>query len=227
MIAELNHIAIIPDGNRRWAQARGFSRIEGHRKGAERMRETVDWFIKVGLKYLTLWGFSTDNWKRDEVEVQDIFELLDWWIRKDTPWLHENDVRIKHIGRIYELPPVLQESIKQAVNLTSDNKGLTLNVAFNYSGRAEIVDAVNQLIEKGIPSVDEKYLSHYLYTDGSPDVDLVIRTAGEFRVSNFMLWQTAYAEYYFTPVFWPDFDKQELKKALEVYESRVRRYGGD
>jgi len=224
-----NSIAIIPDGNRRWAHMKGIPRIEGHRIGADRMHEVVETLVQVGVKYLTVWGFSTDNWKRDNDEVDSIFALLGLWIQQDTPWLHANRVRHKHIGRLHGLPPDIQCIINDAVDLTKGNPGMTLNLAFNYTGRAEIVDTVRHLIADGVPwgSIDEQMVSRYLYTDGTPDVDLVIRTADEFRLSNFMLWQTAYSEFYFTEALWPDFDKQELAKALAVYGQRSRRFGGD
>jgi len=222
------HIAIIPDGNRRWAEMKGVPRIEGHRAGADRMHQVVDSLIQLNTGYLTVWGFSTDNWKRTDEEVQDIFTLLELWIAQDTSWLHENGVKLRHIGRLHELPQSLQEAIRLAIALTGHNSGMTLALAFNYSGRAEIVDAIRRLIHERIlwDRVDETLVSHYLYTDGMPDVDLVIRTADELRLSNFMLWQTAYSEYYFTPVFWPDFDKVELEKALAAYGHRDRRFGG-
>jgi len=223
------HIAIIPDGNRRWADMNGLPRFEGHQAGAERMHQVVDRLIELDIKYLTVWGFSVDNWKRKDEEVQGLLYLLQLWIEKDTPWLHENGVRLRHIGHLYELPQGLQGAISQAVALTDHNPGMTLNLAFNYTGRAEIVDAIRQLIADSVPEnlVDEQLVSRYLYTNGMPDVDLVIRTAGELRLSNFMLWQTAYSEYYFSNVFWPDFDKLELEKALQAYQARDRRFGGD
>jgi len=223
------HVAVVPDGNRRWAQMKGVSRHEGHQAGAQRMHDVVDGLTHRGVKYLTVWGFSCDNWKRSQEEVADIFNLLRIWIKKDTLWLHENGVRLKHIGRLEELPEALQDVIVMAIDLTKDNGGMTLNLAFNYSGRADIIDAVNRLLRKRprhLP-IDEATFSQYLYTNGAPDVDLVIRTADEFRLSNFMLWQAAYAEFVFTPVFWPDFDELELEKALKVYAYRKRRFGGD
>jgi len=222
------HVAIIPDGNRRWATMKGVPNIEGHQAGADRMHNVVERLIPLGIKYLTVWGFSTDNWKRTSDEVQSLFQVLQLWIEKDTPWLHENSIRLKHIGRLQELPVGLQGAIGQAVALTGHNSGMTLNLTFNYTGRAEIIDAVRHLINDGVPwqLVDESLFSRYLYTDGMPDVDLVIRTADEFRLSNFMLWQTAYSEFYFTPVFWPDFDRLELEKALKSYRERQRRFGG-
>lgn len=224
-----SHVAIVPDGNRRWAQAKGVSRIEGHRAGADRMHQVVDNLMRLGVKYLTLWGFSTDNWKRTGEEVDSIFTLLRLWIERDTPWLHDNGVRLRHIGRLSELPKGLQDAIKRAMGLTESNIGMVLNLAFNYSGRAEIADAVRQIIDQRIPGefVNESVVSRYLYTDGMPDVDLVIRTAGDFRLSNFMLWQTAYSEFYFTEALWPDFDRKALYKALQVYANRQRRFGGD
>jgi len=228
-IEGITHVAIIPDGNRRWAQMKGVSRYEGHMAGANRMHDVVAELIKLQVKYLTVWGFSTDNWKRTPEEVRDIFDLLALWIEKDTPWLHENGVRLRHIGRFHQLPLTLQHTIGLAVDLTAHNEGMTLNLAFNYSGRTELVDAVRRLLNDQVPwsLVDEQLFSRYLYTNGMPDVDLVIRTADELRVSNFMLWQAAYAEYYFTPVFWPDFDATELETALQAYSERKRRFGGD
>jgi len=193
------------------------------------MHSVVEQLIDRQIKYLTVWGFSGDNWKRSEDEIRDLLHLLAFWIDNDAPWLNEHGVRLRHIGRLWKLPHFLQEAINKAVELTKDNMGLTLNLAFNYTGRAEIIDAVRQLVKDDIPSqdIDEELFSRYLYTDGMPDVDLVIRTAGEFRLSNFLLWQTAYSEYYFTEVLWPDFDTGELDRALEEYNSRQRRFGGD
>ncbi|MBA7691805.1 Isoprenyl transferase [subsurface metagenome] len=224
------HIAIIPDGNRRWAKEQGVPALEGHRRGAEAMHNAVDHLIAQGVKYLTVWGFSTDNWKRADNEVNSLFDLLAAWIEKDTPWLHEKGVRLKHIGRLHELPPELQDVLVKALAITRQNLGLTLNLAFNYTGRAEILDAVRRIITDGPPivaSIDEEFIASYLDTSGMPDVDMVIRTAGEFRLSNFLLWQTAYSEFYFTPTLWPDFNEKELEKALQVYSERQRRFGGD
>ena len=228
------HIGIIPDGNRRWATEHGVSPLEGHQRGAETMHTTVEHLIAQGIKYLTVWGFSADNWKRSDREVSNLFHLLTAWIEKDTPWLNSRGVRLRYIGRFQELPQDLQLPINKAMELTSENTGMTLTLAFNYGGRAEIVDAVRRLIDAGIPShrippreIDETFFSRYLDTDGMPDVDLVIRTAGEIRLSNFLLWQTAYSEFYFTEVLWPDFDTKELEKALHVYSERRRRFGGD
>lgn len=223
------HIAIIPDGNRRWSKLHGLPALEGHRHGAEVVHNVVEHLIARGIKYLTLWGFSTDNRKRSAEEIDNIFHLLVAWIEKDTPWLNSRGVRLRHIGRLKELPDFLQLAINQAVEQTQNNTGMTLNVAFNYSGRVEILDAIlHWVVDRKYPCyLDEEVFSHYLYTDGMPDVDLVIRTAGELRLSNFMLWQTAYSEFYFTEVFWPDFTTKELEKALQTYSERQRSFGGD
>ena len=223
------HIAIVPDGNRRWAEVRHVSKFHGHQAGAQRMHSVVEHLITLGLKYLTVWGFSSDNWRRSDEEVGTLFHLLGTWIKKDTPLLHSRGVRLQHIGRLQELPDELKDVITMATDLTKENAGMTLNLAFNYSGRADIVDAVRRLIKEGVPwhLVDELLFSRYLYTSEAPDVDLVIRTADEYRLSNFMIWQTAYSEYYFTPVFWPDFDILELERALETYRQRRRTFGGD
>ena len=222
------HVALVPDGNRRWATEHGMPSLEGHRRGAEAMHNVIAYFISHQIRYLTVWGFSTDNWKRSDDEINTLFHLIEAWINKDTPWLRSQGVRLRHIGRIGELPQFLQLAINQAVELTKGNSGMALNLALNYSGRAEIVDAARRFVEDNIPSQKiEKSFSHYLYTDGMPDVDLVIRTAGEFRLSNFLLWQTAYSEFFFTEVLWPDFGTEELEKALRAYNERKRRFGGD
>lgn len=227
MIHRLNHVAIIPDGNRRWATLHGVPPLQGHTAGAQVMHKVVDYLAGRGIKYLTLWGFSTDNWKRSEQEVSDIFSLLAAWLDKDTPWAHKKGIRLRHLGRLHELPQGLRQAITRAVTLTQNNSGMTLNVAFNYGAKSEILDAVRQIIKQGIPveKVDENLFSRYLYTNTIPDVDLLIRTGGEYRSSNFMLWQAVYAEYYFTSVLWPDFNEQELERALASYSRRERRFG--
>ncbi|MBA7466782.1 Isoprenyl transferase [subsurface metagenome] len=226
-----NHVAIVPDGNRRWAKEHGVPALEGHQRGAEVMHNVVDYLINHQVRYLTVWGFSTDNWKRSGREIEDLFHLLAFSIEQDAPWLDQHGVRLRHIGRLGELPDFLQEAINKAVELTQNNSGMIFTLAFNYTGRAEIVDAIrNWFVDKDAPSyryIDEEVFSRYLYTDGMPDVDLLIRTAGEFRLSNFLLWQTAYSELYFTELLWPDFNVRELEKALEAYSERQRRFGGD
>jgi undecaprenyl diphosphate synthase len=221
------HIAIIMDGNGRWAQKRGLPRLEGHQAGVENLRSAISYFAKLKLKYLTLYGFSTENWKRPKAEIDGLLNLLQEAIDSYTLELHKKGVRIRHLGRRERLPAGLQQSIAKAVELTKDNEGVTLSLAFDYGGRAEIIDAVRQIANEGIPpqKIDEQLFDRYLYTAGLPEVDLVIRTAGELRLSNFLIWQTAYSEYYFAEVFWPDFDSKEIDKALLAYSQRQRRFG--
>jgi len=222
-----NHVAIVPDGNGRWAELRGLSRLEGHKAGAENMWRMVRYFNEYPIKYLTLYGFSTENWNRPEGEVSGLFHILEERIDRDAPELLKKGIRLRHLGRLGELPQGLQRTINRAVELTKSNTGMTLNLAFNYGGRAEILDAVRRLVTEGIPprNIDEKLFNNYLYTAGLPDVDLLIRTGDELRLSNFLLWQTAYSEYHFTDVLWPDFDKKDVEKALLAYSHRQRRFG--
>ncbi|MBA7677838.1 Ditrans,polycis-undecaprenyl-diphosphate synthase ((2E,6E)-farnesyl-diphosphate specific) [subsurface metagenome] len=238
-----NHIAIIMDGNRRWAQQRGLPPLEGHRAGAESMRSTGEYLGNHHLKYLTVYGFSTENWNRALDEVEGLFHTFTETLNKEAPELHKRGVRLRHLGRLNELPPDVQLAINNAVELTKENTGMTLNFAVNYGGRQEILDAVRQLVDKitlseamslvvdreesPLQKIDEASFSRHLYTDGIPDVDLLIRTGGDLRLSNFLIWQTAYSEYYFTPVLWPDFNTEELEKALQDYSERQRRFGGD
>lgn len=185
--------------------------------------------LSRGLEYLTLWGFSTDNWKRSPEEVAAILSLLASWLDSHTDWLYDEGVRVRHIGRLSGLPHDLQLAIERAVTATAQNTGMTLAVAFNYSGRAEILDAVRSLMSPlaSSTSLDEATFKSHLYTDGLPDVDLVIRTAGYYRISNFMIWQTAYSEYYFTETLWPEFNEEEMDKAISEYARRKRTFGGD
>ena len=224
-----NHVAIIPDGTRRWARKRGLPEMEGAKAGAENMHRTVAYLLDAGIKYLTVWGFSTDNWKRSPEQVSFLFEQAQAWIEGDAPWLHSRGVRILHIGRTDRLPRGLRQAIRHWGEETRENTGMAVVAAFDYTGRAELIDAIRRIIETRITPkmVDDELFSRYLYTDGIPDVDLIIRTSGELRLSNFMLWQTAYSEFYFPPVLWPDFDEKELEKALQVYSERQRRLGGD
>ena len=222
------HVAIIMDGNGRWARERGLSRPEGHSAGVENIRKILRRFVHHGVKYVTLFAFSTENWDRPDDEVEALMALLGEAINSETQPLHEEGVRIKHIGRLDRLSPELQQAVRRSVELTKDNEVLTLGVAFNYGGRAEIIDAVRAIVaDKLVPEeITEDLFQRYLYTSGLPDPDLIIRTAGEMRLSNFLLWQTAYTEYYSTPVLWPDFDDVEIASALKAYSQRQRRYGG-
>jgi len=221
------HVAIVPDGNGRWAEQRGLPRLAGHQAGVQKMRSLVEYLNEWGIKYVTLYGFSTENWGRPKEEVEGLFRILEERIEKDVPKLHRKGVRVRHLGRLQDLPEWLQRSIKQAEELTKNNTGMTLSLAFNYGGHLEIVDAVRRIVADGIPpeKIDEKLFSSYLYTAGLPDVDLLIRTGDELRLSNFLIWQTAYSEYYFTQVLWPDFTKEDIDKALLAYSQRERRFG--
>ena len=221
------HIAIIMDGNGRWARDRGWPRSQGHRAGTENIRRIIKSFIHYRVKYLTLFTFSTENWNRPDDEVDSLMNLLREAISKDAPRLHEEGVRIRHIGRLDRLPTSLRDAISESVELTKDNRIMTLSVAFDYGGRAEIIDAVRAIVKDGLAPADinNEVFQRYLYTNGLPDPDLVIRTAGEMRLSNFLLWQMAYSEYYSTSVHWPDFDEVEVTKALTAYSQRQRRYG--
>jgi len=221
------HIGFIMDGNGRWAKQRGLPRLAGHRAGAENLRRVLRACGEWGIKYVTIYAFSTENWGRPREEVEGLLNLLDQYIDKELPELVKEGVQVRHIGRMDGVPERLQEKIRQAVEATKGNERLILCVAFNYGGRAEIVDAVRKIIAKGYKpeEVDEDLISSHLYTAGIPDPDLIIRTAGEMRLSNFLLWQSAYAEYYSTPVYWPDFDEEELYKALLDFSRRERRFG--
>ncbi len=221
------HVAVIMDGNGRWAEKKGLPRMEGHRAGIESTRTTVRHLGQYGIKYLTLYSFSTENWKRPEKEIIGLLKLLEESLKKEVPELNENNVRLNHIGRLDRLPPGLRKTISEAIELTSGNSGMVLSLAFDYGGRSEILNAVRNIIKEGVqPSkIDEGLLTKHLYTAQLPDVDLVIRTSGEYRISNFLLWQSAYSEFYFTDVLWPDFSYTEIEKALTAYSQRKRRFG--
>ena len=221
------HVAIIMDGNGRWASERGMHRSEGHKAGVDNVRRITTSFADHGVKYLTLFAFSTENWERPDDEVGFLISLMGEAVRQETQPLHEQGVRIRHIGRLDRLPGGLKDAIRESMELTKDNKGITLNLAYNYGGRAEIIDAVRAMVADGLQPDDitEDTLQRHLYTAGLPDPDLIIRTAGEMRISNFLIWQSAYAEYYATDVHWPDFDELQVAKALEAYGGRQRRYG--
>jgi len=222
------HVALIMDGNGRWAEQRGLPRMEGHRAGVKNVRPVIIYLNNHAVEYTTLYAFSTENWSRPEDEVNGLFHLLEGIIGKEASELHKNGVRIRHVGNLDGLSPELQKPINRAVNLTASNTGMTLGVALNYGGREEILNAVRSIIDGEVSAedIDEKSFGGYLHTADFPDVDLVIRTGGEIRTSNFLIWQAAYSEYYFTPVLWPDFNEEELEKALLAYSQRQRRFGG-
>lgn len=222
------HVAVIMDGNVRWAEGQGKSRMEGHRAGTENIRRVVESFVRYQVKYLTLYAFSTENWSRPEAEVRELMHILGRVIRRETKALHEKGIRLHHLGRIDRLSERVQKQVRYAIDLTKDNPVMTLSIAFDYGGRAEILNAARQLVTSGIAPemIDEERFSGYLYSAGLPDPDLIIRTAGEVRLSNFLLWQSAYSEFYFTPVYWPDFDAEEVRKALIAYSERKRNFGG-
>jgi undecaprenyl diphosphate synthase len=227
-IAQLpNHLAIIMDGNGRWAEQRGLLRFEGHQAGALNIRPIIKYLYQRHIRCVTLYGFSTENWNRPEVEVNDLLYLFEETLNKYAAEFQENGFKLRHLGHLEGLPQGLQIAINKAISLTKNNSRMILNLALNYGGRLEILDAVRQIITEGIPdqNIDEKLFSSYLYTTGLPDVDLLIRTGGEFRISNFLTWQAVYSEYYFTKVLWPDFDEKELDKALLAYGQRRRRFG--
>lgn len=221
------HVAMIMDGNGRWATARGLPRLAGHRAGTENLRPILEACVEFGIEILTIWAFSTENWRRPETEVKGLLRILERMIRRELQELHKQGVRLRHIGRLDRLPKRLQTQVLDAIEMTKDNERITLNVAFDYGGRAEIVHAVRQIIRDGIPAeeVNEDLLSQHMYTSGQPDPDLIIRTGGELRTSGFMLWQSAYTEYYITPTFWPDFGEEELYQALIAFGQRERRFG--
>ena len=221
------HVAIIMDGNGRWARGRGWSRSEGHRLGTENVRRVVRALARRGVGYVTIYAFSTENWDRPAHEVHSLMELLGRTIESETAVLHAEGVRIRHLGRLDRLPESLQAAVERSVELTRHNTTINLSVAFDYGGREEIVGAARRLIESGVDAHDltEQMLAAELYTAGMPDPDLIIRTAGEMRLSNFLLWQSAYAEYYSTSTLWPDFDETDLELALKEYERRQRRFG--
>lgn len=222
-----NHVAIIMDGNRRWAEQHGLPGLEGHRNGLENMRSVISYLDAYQVKYVTIFAFSTENWNRPRDEVAGLLQLLEDRIEHEALGFHSKGVKLRHLGSLDGLSPRLNLSISKAMEMTKNNTGITLSFAFNYGGRSEILHAVRRLITEGVPpqSIDEKLFSRYLYTDGLPDVDLLIRTGGELRISNFLIWQTAYSEYYFTEVLWPDLDQKEVEKAILAYSQRQRRFG--
>jgi len=221
------HVAIIMDGNRRWAKARGLTEMEGHAAGVEAIREIIRHAVRRGVAVLSLYAFSRENWARSDAEVSGLFSLLENVIRNETAELNRQGARVRLLGRIEELPPETRASIQQAVNATAGGSRLQLNIAFNYSGRTELVDAARALVARGVrpDEINEDVLAGALYTTGLPDPDIVIRTGGDERLSNFLIWQAAYAEFYFSPILWPDFGPDALDAALVEYASRQRRFG--
>jgi undecaprenyl diphosphate synthase len=221
------HVAIIMDGNGRWARARGLPRLAGHRAGVDNLRRVLEACVEFGVKYLTIYAFSTENWERPPDEVRGLINILEEVIDKQLYELHENGVQLRHLGRLEGLGPSLEAKVRQAIELTHQNQKIVLNIAWNYGGRDEIVQGIRQMMLDGVQpdQVDEELIHQYLYTADCPDPDLVIRTSGEMRVSNFLIWQTAYSEWYFPQVYWPDFGRQELLEALNEYARRERRFG--
>jgi undecaprenyl diphosphate synthase len=221
------HVAIIMDGNGRWALARGLPRMAGHRAGTENLRSIIQACIEFGIRYLTIYAFSTENWGRPPTEVQGLMKLFESVIDRELQELHDQGVQLRHIGRLDGLKPAFRKKVLQALEYTCDNDRLILNIAFNYGGRDEIVCTIQRIIEDGVKAdeVTTDLVKRYLFTSGVPDPDLIIRTAGELRGSNFLIWQGAYSEWYFPPVYWPDFDKEQLRLALDEYSHRERRYG--
>jgi undecaprenyl diphosphate synthase len=226
------HIAIIMDGNGRWARKRGLPRVAGHRAGIQAVREVVEGSAELGIPVLTLYAFSVENWKRPAAEVSMLMQLLKEYLNKELENIHKNNIRFRTIGRTEELNPSVRAELDKGIERTRNNTGMRFNVALNYGGRAEIVDAVNRLLRNGgrelaaKGGISEKDFAQYLYTAGQPDPDLLIRTSGELRISNFLLWQIAYAEIWVTDTLWPDFDKQHLYEAIIAFQKRERRYGG-
>jgi len=222
------HIAIIMDGNGRWAAQRHLPRVEGHRAGIDAVRDTVETAARLGIKVLTLYAFSIENWKRPAAEISTLMMLLKRYLRSELKTLLTNDIRFRVIGRMDDLADDIQDELRAAIDRTAGDTGMLFNIALNYGGRAEIVDAARRAIESGIRAedLDEQRFSSFLYTAGQPDPDLLIRTSGEMRVSNYLLWQIAYAEIYVTETLWPDFRRRHLVEAVLAYQKRERRYGG-
>ena len=226
------HVAVIMDGNGRWARRRSLPRVEGHRRGERAVHEVVEACGELGIDHLTLYTFSAENWRRSQEEVGALMRLIEFVARQQIGELHRKGVRLRVLGRLNELPPSLQDELYRDMALTRENTGLNLNLAINYGGRAEIVDATRRLAERAAmglirpEDITEEAISRELYYPELPDPDLVIRTGGEMRLSNFLLWQAAYSEIWVTPTLWPDFGRQELCEAIRSYQSRERRFGG-
>ncbi|MFN2276342.1 MAG: polyprenyl diphosphate synthase, partial [Candidatus Promineifilaceae bacterium] len=221
------HVAIIMDGNGRWARSRGLPRQAGHRAGAENLRRIVRACVEFGVKILTIYAFSTENWGRPESEIRGLMRIFARVLDQELDELNRQGVCLHHLGDLSGINPTLQKKVQNALEVTKNNDRLILNVAFNYGGRAEIIHAVQQMLADGIKpeELNDELFSSYLFTAGLPDPDLVIRTSGELRISNFLIWQAAYAEYYPTPAYWPDFGREELYEAIVAYNQRDRRFG--
>ena len=221
------HVAIIMDGNGRWAARRGLPRVAGHERGTDNIRRITLAAGELGIQYLTLWAFSTENWRRPADEIQGIMRILGEAIERETEELHRQGAQLRHIGSLEGLAPDLRRSVLEAIELTRHNKRLVLTLAFNYGGRQELVAAIRDLVASGITpdDVDERTIARHLYTRDVPDPDLIVRTSGEFRMSNFLLWQAAYAELFFTSVLWPDFGPEDLRQAVSDFARRERRFG--
>ena len=221
------HVAIIMDGNGRWALKRGLPRLAGHKAGTENLRRIIKACVEFGVRYLTIYAFSTENWGRPREEVQGLMRILEDVIDRELAELSEQGVQIRHLGRLDQLGPALQRKVIQAVAQTRHNDRLILNVAFNYGGRDEIVQAIQQMLRDSVApeTVTPELVNRYLYTAGVPDPDLIIRTSGELRISNFLIWHAAYSEWYVTPTYWPDLSKEEFRRALDEFANRDRRYG--
>jgi len=226
------HIAIIMDGNRRWAKANGLAIKEGHKKGAQNLENLGKFCNKIGIKYLTVYAFSTENWKRSEEEVGALMSILKLYLSSFTKTAQAENIKIKVLGNLDEMSKDLQESIKKAIDKTKDNTGLTLNIAFNYGGRAELIKATKEIAEGvktgelKIEDITEETISNHLYTAYQPDPDLLIRTSGELRTSNFLPWQLVYTEFYFSDKYWPEFNEDDLLEAIKIYNNRNRKFGG-
>ena len=221
------HIGIIMDGNGRWALARGLPRLAGYRAGTENLRRIIEACIEFGIKYLTIYAFSTENWGRPTEEVQGLLKIFEDVIVNELQELHDQGVQLRHIGRLDGLKPGFRQKVLEAIELTKRNDRLVVNVAFNYGGRDEIVCAIRAMIRDGVSpeAVTDELVGKYLFTAGVPDPDMIIRTSGELRNSNFLIWQGAYSEWYFPPIYWPDFNREELLRALHEYSNRERRFG--
>ena len=221
------HVAIIMDGNGRWAAKRGLPRLAGHRAGTENLRRVIRACVEFGVQYMTIYAFSTENWGRPQEEVEGLLQILEDVIDRELDELHKEGVQLRHIGHLEKLPAMLQSKVLRAMEITKNNNRLTLCLAFNYGGRDEIVCAIQKMIDEGIKpdEVNAEVVSRHMFTAGIPDPDLIIRTSGEMRVSNFLIWQGAYSEWFVTSKYWPDFDRDEFYKALVEYSHRDRRYG--